>query len=805
MAKFRGQQLAFGRPGIEPRWTHGSKDGVGTAYFSSSRIWFTVWNGVLTETYYPTIDKPQLRDLQFLISDGKSFFHEEKRHLQTKTERCSLHALAYRVTNSDPEGRYQIIKEIISDPHLPCILQHTKVQGAPEFLSQLHFYVLCAPHLEVGGWKNNAYVIETSGRQILVANKRGTWLALMATVPFSRASCGYVGRSDGWTDLAGNFQMDWEFDQALDGNVALTGELRLDGNSEFTVGLALGDGLHNAVATLFQALGIPFIEQQNRYLDQWTRSCHKSPSFAKVAGDGGNLYHASVSLLLAHEDKTFPGALIASMSIPWGESKGDEDMGGYHLVWTRDMVNSATALLAAGHTETALRALIYLATSQREDGGFPQNFWINGQPHWHGMQLDEVSFPILMAYQLREANALADFEPYVMVMRAARYMVLQGPATEQERWEEAGGYSPSTLASNITGLFCASSFARERGDHITAQFLEDYADFLECHVDDWTVTTQGTLLPDVPRHYIRITPTLVSDPLAGEELNQGKMVITNRRPGDPFEFPANEIVDAGFLELVRYGIRKPGALLIEDSLRVVDAVLKVETPVGPCWRRYNHDGYGQRPDGSAYQGWGQGRAWPLLTGERAHYELAAGRDAAQLVRAMERFASSTGMLPEQVWDTQDLPEAFMFLGKPTGSAMPLMWAHAEYVKLLRSIFDGKVYDLCPAMAEHYLFNRKDCCQLEVWKSNRQARQVKRGYTLRIQYTASFLLHWTANQWQTVTDTPSTHTSLGIDFVDIPISLEQQAPIQFTFFWTALGRWEGRDHTVEVVPRRSSFS
>ena len=798
MAKFRGQRQAFGRPGIEPRWTHGDKDGVGTAYSSSSRIWFTVWNGALTEVYYPTIDKPQIRDLQYLISDGVSFFHEEKRHLLTKTERSSPYALSYRVTNRDPEGRYQIIKEVISDPHLPCILQHTTLQAEPEFLSRLHLYALCAPHLEVGGRKNNAYIVETSGREVLAANKRGTWLALMATVPFSRASCGYVGRSDGWTDLADNFQMDWEFDQALDGNVALMGELLLNGHTEFTLGLAMGDGLHNAVATLFQCLGIPYAEQRERYVDQWTRSCHRSLPLGKVSSDGGNLYDASVSLLLAHEDKTFPGALIASMSIPWGEAKGDEDMGGYHLVWTRDMVNSATGLLAAGHTETALRALIYLATSQREDGGFPQNYWINGQTHWHGVQLDEVSFPILMAYRLREANALADFDPYVMVMRAARYLVFQGPATEQERWEEAGGYSPSSLASNIAALFCAAAFARARGDHATAQFLEDYADFLESHVEDWTVTTQGTLLPGVPRHYIRITPTLVSDPLAGEDPNQGKIVIANHFPGSQYEFPAKEIVDAGFLELVRYGIRKPGDSLIEDSLQVVDKVLKVETPVGPCWRRYNHDGYGQRPDGSSFDGWGQGRSWPLLTGERAHYELAAGRDVSRFIRAMEGFASSTGLLPEQVWDVQDLADMRMFLGRPTGSAMPLMWAHAEYVKLLRSVFDGKVFDLRPAIAEHYIFNRKTCRRLEVWKNNRQARKVQRGYTLRIQCPASFRLHWTADQWRTVTDTPSTTTTLEIHYVDIPVPLDQPAPIQFTFFWTATGRWEGKDFIVKVV-------
>ena len=237
----------------------------------------------------------------------------------------------------------------------------------------------------------------------------------------------------------------------------------------------------------------------------------------------------------------------------------------------------------------------------------------------------------------------------------------------------------------------------------------------------------------------------------------------------------------------------------------MDAVLKVETPAGPCWRRYSHDGYGQRPDGSSYQGWGQGRAWPLLTGERAHYELAAGRDVVPLLRAVERFASPTGLLPEQVWDMADLQDAHMFLGRPTGSAMPLMWAHSEYVKLLRSVFDGKVFDLFPAIADHYLFNRKACRQLEVWKSNRQARRVKRGYALRIQHPAAFRLHWTADGWKTVTDTPSTPTALGIDFVDIPIALEQQAPIQFTFFWTALGRWDGRDYAVDAAPAQPSRS
>ena len=282
---------AFGWPGIEPRWTHGGKDGVGTAYAASSRIWFTVWNGILTEVYYPTVDRPQLRDLQYLITDGKSFFHEEKRNLKSKLERLSDHALAYRCTNSDPAGHYALVKEIITDPHYACVLQHTEITGDPSFISKLRLYALCAPHLEVGGWCNNGYVTCVGGRKILMAQKKGIWLALAATVPFSRVSCGYVGRSDGWTDLAGNFEMDWEFDQATDGNIALTGELDLNGSREFTLGLAFGESQHHAISTLFQALAIPFkAASQAGTRSNGSALGAKILPLKKLSGDKGNLY-----------------------------------------------------------------------------------------------------------------------------------------------------------------------------------------------------------------------------------------------------------------------------------------------------------------------------------------------------------------------------------------------------------------------------------------------------------------------------------------------------------------------------------
>jgi len=399
---------------------------------------------------------------------------------------------------------------------------------------------------------------------------------------------------------------------------------------------------------------------------------------------------------------------------------------------------------------------------------------------------------------MRAAKALRDFDPWPMVQRAAGYLVRNGPATPQERWEESSGYSPSTLAATIAGLICAASFARERGHEATAQYLEEYADFLESHLEVWTVTTEGTLVPGIRRHYIRIHPVDINDPQPDEDPNRGTLLIRNQPPGAPTAaFPAKDIVDAGFLELVRYGIRKPGDPLVEDSLRVVDAVLKVDTPFGPCWRRYNRDAYGQREDAGPYQGWGRGRAWPLLTGERGHYELAAGRDVLPFLRAMESFATATGLLAEQIWDEPDRPKAHMFFGRPTGSAMPLVWAHAEYLKLVRSATDGKVFDLIPEVADRYL-KRRTVKPMEVWKFNRQVKIIRSGGTLRIQASVPFRLHWTGDKGQKAHDASSTPTEVGKEFVDISVPEGQRAPIRFNFNWTGVEPWQGRDFQVAIA-------
>ncbi|MGZ4811150.1 MAG: glycoside hydrolase family 15 protein [Terriglobales bacterium] len=796
MISSNGPRLAPGGPGIEPRWTRGAKTGVGTAYSTSSRVWYTLDSGCVTEVYYPTIDSPQIRDLQFLVTDGESFFHDERRNFVGEIDCVSEAGLGFGVTNREKSGLYTIHKTILGDPHQTCLLLRARLEAPPKLLAKLKMYVLCAPHLEIGGWHNNGQVLRLRGQTFLAAHKGDTWIVIAASVPLTECSCGYVGVNDGWTDLADNYRLDWQYDAALDGNIALTGRLDLSRTNEFTVGLAFGTTMHDALSTLAQSLSIPFEQIRQTFIRQWERT---SKRFALAASSNDSkLFERSVNLLLAHEDKSYPGAMIASLSIPWGEEKSDEELGGYHLVWTRDMVKCASALLAVGDMSTPLRSLIYLAVSQREDGGFYQNFWIDGRPYWQGVQLDEVAFPVLLAWRLWKHDALGNFDPFDMVRRACGFLIREGPVTAQDRWEEASGYSPSTLAVHITALICAAEFFADRGDQHTADFVRDYADFLESHVERWTVTTQGTLVPGITRHYIRINPADVGNS-ADEDPNSGTLTLANQPPGARFEFPGKEIVDGGFLELVRYGIRGANDPIIQDSLRVIDTVLKVDTPYGPCWRRYNHDGYGQRDDGGPYKFWGTGRAWPLLTGERGHYEIAAGRDAGSYLRALENFSQGAGLIPEQVWDAPDLPSQFLHCGGPTGSAMPLLWAHAEYVKLQRSAADGKVFDLIEASYDRYVRRSREDNTIEVWKFNRQVPSAAAGTKLRIQADFPFLLHWTADEWQHATDTRSEGTGVGIEFVDISLP-EQRAPIRFTFFWVDQDRWEGKDYKVELQAR-----
>lgn len=804
------QGAAFGAPGLEPRWTSSQKDAVSTAYSASSRIWYTLSHGILNEIYYPTIDRPQTRDMELIFTDGETFLHEEKRDLQYDLHYIHPNAPAIRVVAADPKGRYTVTKQFISDPHRPAVLMHVRITGDEALLSRVKCYVLLAPHLNGGGGGNSARSIEVAGQRCLLAWKNNISLALGVSCGFRRSSCGYVGASDGFQDLASDMTMNWEFGQALDGNIAIMGEIDIAHTREFTVAIGLGDGHHAALACMMQTLATPYRAHCERFIEQWLRV--DSPKLIAAAStDDGRLANISHNIILTHEDKTYSGAFIASASIPWGASKGDSDLGGYHLVWTRDMVQSATALLACGDTETALRALVYLACTQRTDGSFAQNFWIDGVPYWSGIQLDEVAFPIILAWRLWKEKGLGHFDIFPLVERAAAFLVCYAPVTQQERWEETAGYSPSTLAAVISGLICAADIARAKDSEELAVFLENYADWIEAHLDQWTTTTEGILCSDIPYHYVRINPPAPGEPFYNDQVPPGHIHIANRAPDEQQVFEAREIVDAGFLELVRYGIRRADDPLIVDSLKVIDAVLKRDTPSGPCWRRYNHDGYGQKKDGGPYDGWGQGRGWPLLTGERAHYELAAGNTVVPLISAFEKFSSIGGMLPEQVWDYADLPSEGMYFGKSAGSAQPLVWAHSEYLKLLRSVADKKVFDRISVVAERYSVpaaKRSFSNKIEIFQIGRPVSFLPAGFSLRVVDRCRFQIIYTLDNWSTVNHIDSHSMGRIGYFADISTISKESGSIIFTLCWPNQGqgrvdRWLGKNFEVTIIPPWSS--
>ncbi len=789
--------VAFGEPGIEPRWTSSAKEGLGTAYHTSCRVWFTLSHGIVNEIYYPTVDQPNTRDFQFLISDGETFCHEEKRDLDHRIDYPERDCPFYRLTNSERGGRYRLIKHILTDPHRSVLLVHTKLEILDDSLrGKLHLYALLAPHLARHGAGNSGWSSEIGGNKLLHAERKDLHLVMGCSSGFLRRAVGYVGASDGWQDLMDNFRMDWEFPAAKEGNIALTGEIGLQDGDEFAIAIALGGSCQSTVAKLMQSLAISFDDHREAYVRQWQRTVvDPKYDFGDHTSDGGSMYRLSRCILLAHEDKTFQGALVASMSIPWGETKDDKDLGGYHLVWTRDLVQSATALLATGQTGTPLRALIWLAAIQLPDGRFPQNSWINGEAYWCGVQLDEVAAPILLTWRLYNERApLGRFDPSVMIFRAAAFLIRQGPVTAQDRWEESAGYSPSTLATVIAGLVCAAEFAKQCDESGTAGFILEYADWLAAHVEEWTVTTCGESVEGFRRHYIRINPTDLQTPDPHADPNTTMLGVAN---GGGLH-PARNIVGGDFLHLVRLGIRAANDPVVRDSLEVIDRVLKRDLPQGPGWRRYNHDGYGQKDDGSAFDGTGVGRSWPILTGERGHYELAAGRDPMPFISTMEKFANAGGMISEQLWDAADLPEARMRRGLPTGAAMPLCWSHAEYVSLVRSAHDGICFDRVEPAFQRYVVKQVRS-RHEIWSFRHPLRRVSPAKILRIIVTAEAAIVWSADYWASTNSVDTANDgTLNLWFADLPTeNCSAEVVIEFTFFWKQDQRWEGRNYSVVV--------
>lgn len=773
---------AFGHPGILPSWTSSAKGLVGCT-LGPARLWFTTGFGILNEVYSPRTDIPQIRDLGFIVADGRGFWVEVKRLGSYRITQPQAGIPAIEIVHT--HARFELRLRITPDPIREALLIDVVLQGDDE----LRPYALLAPHLGGTGHDNTAAVDLHRARKVLWAEHGQYGLALAATRPdqtdaWGAASAGYVGASDGWQDFAGNGALTWQFDEAGPGNVALVGALPV----RATLALGIGASRDSAATLAFAALAQPFDEVWERHVALW-RAWQESLSLPKDLPAPVRAELATSAMVLrVHHDKTYPGAIVASLSVPWGTAR--DDIGGYHLVWPRDLVETAGGLLALGATEEARDVLRYLVATQHHSGNWSQNQWLGGKPYWKGEQLDETAFPVLLASALAEREALDGIEVVPMVRRALSFIARNGPATAQDRWEENAGINAFTLGTSIAALVCGARFLEEPARGFALRLADDW----NSRIEYWT-SVRGTALArahGVDGYYVRTAPPPGS---RGSHALAGVLPIKNRAcdPG----IPAEEQISTDFLQLVRLGLRDAHDPLIVASVKLVDHLLRVDTPSGPAWHRYTGDGYGEKPDGSPFDGTGQGRAWPLLTGERGHYELAAGRDPMPFLEAMSAMTGRFGLIPEQVWDAAAIPERFLYPGKPSGSAMPLVWAHAEYIKLAMSCGMGRPCDRPDPVWQRYRGKRPQSAHA-VWTQRFLREEIDAGQTLCVCLPAPARVHYGFDGWHEAADVFATNRGLGLYVAELPSAhLERGQSVQFTFYWTETSAWEGRDYEVPI--------
>ena len=796
------ERYAPGWPGIEPRWTSSAKTGVGTALNLHSRVWFTLSHGILNEVYYPRVDQACTRDLGLIVTDGIGYFSEEKRHCDFENTAIEPGIPVFELTNTEKHGRYRIEKELYTDPYRNVVLQKVRFIPLQGKLADYRLFALLSPHLANFGAGNTGWVSDYKSVPMLFAEREQTALAFGCSTPWRKMSVGFVGYSDGWQDLSRNYQMTWDYARAENGNIALTGEIDLLAcNGEFVLALGFGGVWSAAGQEVRSSLLEPYDGLRESYVTDWKKWQNRLLPLDQPLRDR-DLYRTSASVLRTHESKDFLGGAIASLSIPWGFNKGDEDLGGYHLVWPRDLVETAMGFLAAGAHADAVRVLRYLESTQEADGHWAQNMWLDGRPYWQGVQMDESAFPILLVDCLRRhaPQELGELQRWwTVVQRAAGYVVRNGPVTQQDRWEEDAGYSPFTLAVEISALLAAADLADAVGETTAAGYLRDVADNWNDNVERWTYATDTDLAGQigVAGYYVRIAPP-ESD---GAASPLGGFVSIKNRPPSDSNAPAVHLISPDALALVRFGLRAPDDPRIINTIKVIDTQLRCMLPQGPCWYRYNGDGYGEHEDGSPFDGTGIGRPWPLLAGERAHYELAAGRPdvAEELLRVMESSTEGGRLIPEQVWDAPDIPARELLTGKPSGSACPLVWAHSEYIKLRRSLRDGYVFDQPLQGVQRYIVEKKKSC-IFAWRFNNKLKSLPQAKTLRIVLLTPALVHWSFDGWWTTRDTNTTATGFGTYVADLPSErLAAGCSIVFTLYWHNEGRWEGTDFTVVVEP------
>jgi glucoamylase len=797
----RPQGEAPGAPGIAPRWTSSVKSGVGTAIQPVSRIWFTLSHGIVDEIYYPSVDVACIRDLGLIVTDGAGYFSEEKRHAASAISRLAPGVPAFHLDNRARDGRYVIEKDVLSDPAADVLLQRIRLHVVDPLLSA-RLFVLIAPHLGNHGSDNTAWVGDYKGVPMLFAQRDGLALALACSTGWCARSAGFVGVSDGWQQLRANGHLAETYQQASRGNVALVGEI--DGaasGGECVLALGFGSTPESAAERAQASLLDGFDAARTSYEEGW-RAWHAGRTAAPLTRTAAQrLFDFSAAVLRVHEAKALAGGVIASLSIPWGFEKGDDDLGGYHLVWPRDLVEAGGGFLAAGAADEARRILRFLQVTQEADGHWHQNMWLNGTPYWTGIQMDETALPILLVDLAARTGAIsarerASFWP--MVRRAAGFIVRNGPVSPQDRWEEDPGYSPFTIGAEIAALLAAADDADANGEAAAAQYLRETADAWYERLDDW-MYVRGTSLAahvGVDGYYVRVSGPEEADAASPKD---GFVPIKNRPP-DESRAPAALTVSPDALALVRFGLRAAADPRIVNTVRVIDDLLRVETPRGPAWRRYNGDGYGEHEDGRPFDGTGVGRAWPLLTAERAHYELAAGhvREADALLEAVRAFAGEEQLIPEQVWDSPDCPARELWLGGATGSARPLVWAHAEYIKGCRSLEDGTVFDCPPQCVTRYLDGGPPAPSVAIWRFNNKLQTMAAGRRLRVEVLAAATIRWGTNGWRGVADVDTVDHGLGVHVADLETSgLGAGDSVQFTMYWREAARWEAVDFAVSI--------
>ena len=734
-------------------WGPGRKMAFGAAPGSKSKLWYTVADGSLSEVFFPFLDRVALHELRFLTSAGGSPPVDDAADGQHRISWISPGVPAFTVDTTHHE--YRLTKEIFSDPEENALLM--AVTFTPE-LPDVRLYLQATAHWQPGTEGNYGQILDTHPPALLI-RQQDVWICIVG--PFSRASAGYFRSSDVHVDLSdGDGRLTNSYDRAGPGNVSVGAEIGIRaGSFQLAIGFAHTRADAEEVAREALQKGANNIRQA--FERAWRAQPDMPKALGMVSGDEGNLARASLSVLRCLEDKSHAGAFVAAPCAPWGESNHDGNHV-YHLVWPRDLCRIATALLDAGDSAAALRAFRHLQVHQRPDGGWYQNWFLDGTPHWTATELDQVALPILLAWRLGVANCL-DHDPYpVMVRPAAQFIIREGPLTQLDRWEDLGGLSPSTIAACIAALIVAAEFAHEAGEHVAASHLRAVADYWNDRVEFWCTTSTG--------QYVRLS----SDP--------------DRRPTEGAIAPE-------FLELVRYGLRRPKDEKILRSLNGVDTSLKVSLPAGPSWRRYVGDQYGEHEDGSQWDGSGRGRPWPVLTGERARHFFSMGLPAAELVRTLEGFAGQGLMLPEQVWDAPDIPERGLFLGRPTGSATPLGWAHAEYIELLVTVALAGFPDIVMPARRRYTEGPMQEPAF-VWSHRHQITRLVAGRRLRVQLPRPGAVHYTFDAWETFAEVEAADTTLGVWIAEIPCN--KLAPGS-QFSWTAhyMTGWEGKNFTLSV--------